>query len=110
MEKRTIYHGSSQIVKNPEIRITRFYKDFGFGFYWTLLEKQAIRWAKRYEKGFVNVYEYTLDASLKTLTFECMDEKWLDFIIQCRNGQTHSYDIVEGPWRMIRFSTTFNSL
>lgn len=26
-----------------------------------------------------------------------MTEEWLDFIIACRNGQSHSYDIVEGP-------------
>ena len=26
-----------------------------------------------------------------------MTEKWLDFIIACRNGASHSYDIVEGP-------------
>ena len=26
-----------------------------------------------------------------------MTEEWLDFIISCRNGQSHQYDIVEGP-------------
>ena len=26
-----------------------------------------------------------------------MAEEWLDFIAACRNGVSHSYDIVEGP-------------
>ena len=26
-----------------------------------------------------------------------MTEEWLDFIISCRSGQAHQYDIVEGP-------------
>ena len=30
-----LYHGSPQIVQNPEIRITKFNKDFFFGFYCT---------------------------------------------------------------------------
>lgn len=40
-----LFHGSSEIVKNPEIRIAKYFKDFGFGFYCTAFEKQAIRWA-----------------------------------------------------------------
>ena len=26
-----------------------------------------------------------------------MTDDWLDFIAKCRNGETHTYDIVEGP-------------
>lgn len=26
-----------------------------------------------------------------------MTEEWLDFIVSCRKGISHSYDIVEGP-------------
>ena len=26
-----------------------------------------------------------------------MSDEWLDFIAQCRDGQIHDYDIVEGP-------------
>ena len=26
-----------------------------------------------------------------------MTEEWLDFIVSCRMGQAHDYDIVEGP-------------
>lgn len=27
----------------------------------------------------------------------------VDFIIDCRNGKKHAYDIVIGQWQMIRF-------
>ena len=26
-----------------------------------------------------------------------MKEEWLDFIVACRQGKSHKYDIVEGP-------------
>ena len=26
-----------------------------------------------------------------------MNDEWLDFIARCRSGESHSYDIVEGP-------------
>ena len=40
-----------------------------------------------------------IDKELKyaILTFEKMTEEWLDFIVDCRRGIAHSYDIVEGP-------------
>ena len=92
-----IYHGDKVIVKNPQIRTEKYNKDFYFGFYCTVMEKQAIRWATRFGDGIVNVYEYTPDDSLKILKFEKMTEKWLDFIIKCRSGKSHVWDIVEGP-------------
>ena len=93
-----LYHGSKEIVEYPEIRKARFNKDFYFGFYCTSLSEQAKRWATRYgEKGYINQYEYTPDKSLRCLVFEEMTEEWLDFIVACRNGKSHNYDIVEGP-------------
>ena len=66
--------------------------------YIAIFEKQAERWATRYgEKGYINRYEYTENTELKILRFEKMTEEWLDFIISCRSGQAHQYDIVEGP-------------
>ena len=35
--------------------------------------------------------------TLNYLIFEEMTEEWLDFIVACRQGQSHKYDIVEGP-------------
>lgn len=43
-----IYHGSTVIVKQPKIRIEKYNKDFYFGFYCTIMEQQAIRWATRF--------------------------------------------------------------
>lgn len=34
---------------------------------------------------------------LRTCTFEKMTEEWLQFVVNCRRGIEHSYDIVEGP-------------
>ena len=49
MAKMTVYHGGYQPVKEPEIRIGRNTKDFGNGFYCTIIKEQAQRWAKRYD-------------------------------------------------------------
>ena len=93
-----LYHGSREVVKSPEIRILRYSKDFYFGFYCTLMREQAKRWAVRFSgKGIVNEYEYVQGISLKMLNFPEMTEEWLDFIIDCRRGKSHDYDIVEGP-------------
>ena len=98
MEKIMVYHGSSQIVDTPEIRIARFNKDLYFGFYCTIMRRQAERWATRYgQTGYVNLYEYHPNENLKMLKFEKMTEEWLDFIAACRVGRAHDYDIVEGP-------------
>lgn len=93
-----LYHGSKEIVKSPEIRIQKYNKDFYFGFYCTLFPEQAIRWATRFGKaGYLNEYEYTPNESLRIKCFPEMDEEWLDFIVACRLGHSHEYDIVEGP-------------
>ncbi len=34
-----VYHGSSQIVEAPEIRIAKYNKDFYFGFYCTVMRQ-----------------------------------------------------------------------
>ena len=39
----TIYHGSNVVVEKPQIMISGFYKDFGYGFYCTNLEKHLIQ-------------------------------------------------------------------
>ena len=93
-----LYHGSKEIVEFPEIRTARYNKDFYFGFYCTQMPEQAVRWATRYgTRGYLNKYEYTENSKLKYLVFEKMTEEWLDFIVDCRRGIAHSYDIVEGP-------------
>lgn len=98
MTQLTLYHGSKERVEFPEIRTARFHKDFYFGFYCTLLDEQASRWATRFTgRGVVNTYLYHPDPNLKVLTFPTMSESWLDFIAACRLGTPHEYDVVEGP-------------
>lgn len=98
MQSKSIYHGSKEEVEFPEIRKAYYNKDFYFGFYCTLIEEQAVRWATRFGKpGIVNRYKLIVDESLNVLKFEKMTEEWLDFIVACRSGKSHQYDIVEGP-------------
>lgn len=91
-----IYHGSYCEVQEPEIREGKYTKDFGVGFYCTILEEQAIKWAKKYDTPIINKYEYEENKELKIKEFTVMTEEWLDFIIDSRNGVKHDYDIVIG--------------
>ncbi len=96
--QRVLYHGSKTNVEFPEIRTARYHKDFYFGFYCTILPEQARRWAVRYTgTGVINEYLYTSSEKLRVKYFPEMTEEWLDFIVACRSGVPHDYDIVEGP-------------
>lgn len=103
-----LYHGSTEIIKVPEIRKRDKYLDFGPGFYTTTSYEQAERWAKIKMRrndiitGYVSVYEFDLDSALSMLTFkefECADEEWLDFVVKNRNGElgNSSADLHIGP-------------
>lgn len=97
MEKHIIYHGNFTKVENPVIKKGKFTKDFGPGFYCTILEKQAEKWAKKFDSPILNLYEYQENSHLKIKNFTIMTEEWLDFIINSRKGIIHNYDIVVGP-------------
>jgi hypothetical protein len=45
MSDNILYHGSNVIVQTPKVLINGYYKNFGYEFYCTNLEKQARRWA-----------------------------------------------------------------
>ena len=98
MKEINLYHGSQKSVEAPEIRISKYNKDFYYGFYCTVLPEQAKRWAVRHSgKGIINEYLYIPNESLNVLRFPEMTEELLDFIVACRSGKSHDYDIVEGP-------------
>lgn len=42
-----VFHGSTAIVRDPDVSAGRDHLDFGKGFYLTDLEEQAISWATR---------------------------------------------------------------
>lgn len=94
-----LYHGSNVEVVFPKIISNGFYKDFGYGFYCTVLEKQAKRWAlTKRNSHIVNVYQWkNSNLDLQILKFDEMNEEWLSFVVDCRTGKSHNYDIVEGP-------------
>ena len=93
-----VYHGSYLEVKEPRIIKGKFTKDFGTGFYCTIIREQAEKWAKRNKSGIVNTYTVNMRImeGLKVKNFESMTDEWLDFIIDSRNGKKHKYDIVIG--------------
>lgn len=93
-----LFHGSNIEVNKPKILTNGFYKDFGYGFYCTEIKKQAERWAlTKRDNHIVNKYIYTENETLSVLKFSEMTEEWLDFVVACRSGKKHNYDIVEGP-------------
>lgn len=96
MAVMTVYHGGYQAVEKPEIRIGRNTKDFGNGFYCTVIKEQAQRWAKRYTTKVVSIYDVCLNSQLDVKEFDSMTEEWLDFIVDCRSGKEHNHDIVIG--------------
>jgi hypothetical protein len=91
-----VYHGGYCSIEHPEIRKGKYAKDFGIGFYCTELKDQAVRWAVRYATPIVSIYDFKTDNNLSTLHFTGMTEEWLDFIVDCRKGISHNYDIVIG--------------
>lgn len=93
-----LYHASGEIVEFPEIRKSKYTKDFSWGFYCTNNIEQAKKWARRNRQSpIINYYTYVENKALKILKFEEMNDEWLDFIAKCRSGFIHDYDIVEGP-------------
>ena len=96
-----LFHGSNEIVSTPMILITRYAKDFSWGFYTTESQAQAEKWAFRKAqlsgKPILNIYEYSVDSSLNLCAFQGTTDEWLDFVADCRAGILHPYDIVSGP-------------
>lgn len=99
-----VYHGSTEIIKNPDVLHSKSYLDFGKGFYVTTYENQAKKWAvrkgMRQEKAaIVNIYELSEHwDEFRVLSFEKENEKWLDFVCGCRKGNplNEVYDIIIG--------------
>ena len=101
-----LYHGSIEIVENPEIRIPSRSLDYGYGFYTTTSFKQAEDWVKRKLNtntpvGYVNIYEFdeNLIKSLNALLFDSPTEEWVDFVMNNRTNKDfdHDFDVVYGP-------------
>lgn len=87
-----VYHGTTMVLKEPDVAFSKDYLDFWKGFYVTTYQEQAERWAlrkgvRKQKPSYVNVYEMADDlTSFKVLDFEKENEKWLDFVCACRRG------------------------
>ena len=56
-----IYHASDIVVNRPDVIHSREHLDFGRGFYATVIQEQAERYAQRFilrgRRGILNIYE-----------------------------------------------------
>ena len=102
----TVYHGSIVEIKSPGLNLSKRFLDFGPAFYVTTFREQAEHWARRKHSRalsssapIVNVYELDDDLSaFSVLRFGGVDEAWLDFVCDCRDGKDvySSYDAIIG--------------
>ncbi len=100
-----VYHGSNVLFDEIDLEKSNNRRDFGKGFYCTILREQASEWAKRlYMRNFTGgkyVYSYVFCQSerLKIKHFSTLNKEWLEFIKENRSkgGIQHDYDVVIGP-------------
>ena len=100
-----LYHGTAADFEQISLRKSHNRRDFGIGFYTTILEKQAKEWGYRLslreKKKQYYVYQYIFRESdnLRVKRFNALDKEWLEFIKENRSkgGLQHSYDVVIGP-------------
>ena len=103
-----LYHGSTRVVRKPNVKRGRKRTDFGQGFYLTTDFEQARRWALLKQqreistKAVVSVFEFdeTIlnNSSYNVLTYNGPTEEWLNFVVKNRKtGTAHNYDYVMGP-------------
>lgn len=102
-----LYHGSINQVRNPNVGKGRNSTDFGKGFYTTTNFEQAKTWALSKQKtakneavAVVSIYEVEDDllakSNFKIRTFDSPNREWLSFVVDCRRGVGHDYDIILG--------------
>ena len=98
-----LYHGSDLVTQHPKTGRSRKNLDFGPGFYATSIVSQAERWALRRSlrsqgRALVNIYEYDESVMLNTLRFTENDERWVNFVCECRRGESpaNNADLIVG--------------
>ena len=113
-----LYHGSNIEIDTINLEKCRPFKDFGRGFYTTVLQEQAWAMARRtvriYKEGTPCITEFFLDDAVFENTkisikrFEKPDPEWARFVVNNRNhnykditdpecNSDGKYDIVTGP-------------
>lgn len=113
-----LYHGSNTDIKEIDLTMCRPYKDFGQGFYLTVMKEQAEKMANRVSRiyggsSILNTYEiddnFNLTKNLIIKDFgEETSEEWARFVRNNRSRKftdfyspecnfDNKYDIVIGP-------------
>ena len=100
-----VYHGTCAEFEKIDLNKSHNRRDFGKGFYTTILQSQSKEWAYRLslreKKNDYYVYEFLFEEAsvLKVKRFDRLDEDWLEFIKANRSkgGLQHDYDVVIGP-------------
>lgn len=98
----TLFHGGTEIIRNPSVEHGRIDIDFGPGFYTTTDFKMAKKWACSRSSSFINTYHFDSD-SLNILHLEA-NEEWLNYVVSNRSGDASLspfndslYDVIIGP-------------
>ena len=90
-----LYHGSNITVDKPRLVAQKRYLDFGFGFYTTASQEQAVSFARkvaeRRKRGAATLNTYSVDETVafrecRLLRFDGPDGAWLDFVAANRQG------------------------
>lgn len=100
-----LFHGTVADFDKINLEKSHNRRDFGKGFYTTLLKRQAKEWAYRLslreQKNIYYVYQYIFKESdaLKIKRFDALNKDWLEFIKENRSkgGVQHDHDVVIGP-------------
>ena len=99
-----VYHGSSEVVRQPDSLHSYRALDFGKGFYVTTVKEQAERWARRKASlvgGRAIVNQYQMDEDMTGLRVKRFPDdlaEWIEFVCDCRDGKPgyQEYDLVIG--------------
>lgn len=120
-----VYHGSNVEIDSIQLEKCNKYKDFGQGFYVTVLEEQAERMAKRTVRRFggtpnVTIFEFDVPelSGLNYKEFKYVDKDWAMFIINNRDknfkdissvlsNHDNKYDVVSGAVANDDIATAF---
>lgn len=100
-----LFHGTIADFDKIILEKSHNRRDFGTGFYTTILEEQAKEWGYRLslreKKSVYYVYRFIFTElnSLKIQRFDSLNKEWLEFIKDNRSkgGVQHDNDVVIGP-------------
>jgi hypothetical protein len=110
----TLYHGTSEIIKEIDFEKSNLRTDFGKGFYMGSKLGEARKWAmgKAGFSGIPTIMKYSVknsvlhDACVNPIRFDQPNADWLEFVKENRRKQVvdgnyneprHSYGAVSGP-------------